>query len=76
MLCRLQHQNVIRFIGVCHTPLCFALELAPMGSLQTILENLQAERENKYRGVPVTNMCVGSVLGRGITHKLALQVLH
>lgn len=74
VLCRLQHPNVINFVGVCHTPLCFALELAPMGSLQTILEKLQNEREEKYRGVPTFNMCVGSVLSKEITHLIAFQV--
>lgn len=76
VLCRLQHPNVINFVGVCHTPLCFALELAPMGSLQTILEKLQNEREEKYRGVPTFNMCVGSVLSKEITHLIAFQVAH
>lgn len=74
VLCRLQHQNVIRFVGVCHLPLCFALELAPMGSLQTILEKLQIEREGKYRGVPTSNMYVGSIIGKVITHQIALEV--
>ena len=46
-----------------------------MGSLQTILENLQMKRDEKYNGVPTGQMCVGSVLGRVMTHKIALQVI-
>nr|XP_033775868.1 leucine-rich repeat serine/threonine-protein kinase 1 isoform X1 [Geotrypetes seraphini]XP_033775869.1 leucine-rich repeat serine/threonine-protein kinase 1 isoform X1 [Geotrypetes seraphini]XP_033775870.1 leucine-rich repeat serine/threonine-protein kinase 1 isoform X1 [Geotrypetes seraphini] len=37
MLHSLQHPCIVSLIGICIHPLCFALELAPLGSLTTVL---------------------------------------
>ena len=71
MLCRLQHANIIQFIGVCHSPLCFVIELAPMGSLQGILEEKQEKRD---QDVLDESFFYPSALGRFITYKIAFQV--
>lgn len=72
MLCRLQHQNIIRFIGVCHSPLCFVIEIAPLGSLQGILEKKQHERDQIPP--PSESHLRDSILDRFITYKIAFQV--
>ena len=75
MLCRLQHANIIQFIGVCHSPLCFVIELAPMGSLQGILEKKQQERDENIDGLSSSeNHLYGPILGRFISYKIAFQV--
>ena len=43
VLCTLQHPNIIQFLGICFSPLCFVIEFAPMGSLYDILEKRKAE---------------------------------
>ena len=37
MLHALQHPCIVSLIGISVHPLCFALELAPLGSLNTVL---------------------------------------
>ena len=37
MLHALQHPCIVSLIGISIHPLCFALELAPLGSLNTVL---------------------------------------
>ena len=75
MLCRLQHANIIQFIGVCHSPLCFVIELAPQGSLQGILEKKQRQRDEHADGLVTDSHLYGSLLGRFISYKIAFQVL-
>lgn len=38
MLHSLQHPCIVALVGISIHPLCFALQLAPLGSLNTILE--------------------------------------
>ena len=38
MLHSLQHPCIVSLVGISIRPLCFALQLAPLGSLNTILE--------------------------------------
>ncbi|XP_066918410.1 leucine-rich repeat serine/threonine-protein kinase 1-like isoform X2 [Clytia hemisphaerica] len=75
MLCRLQHANIIQFIGVCHSPLCFVIELAPQGSLQGILEKKQQQRDEHSDGLVSDSHMYGSILGRFISYKIAFQVI-
>lgn len=45
MLHALQHPCIVSLIGISVHPLCFALELAPLGSLNTVLsENARGTR--------------------------------
>ena len=45
MLHALQHPCIVSLIGISIHPLCFALELAPLGSLNTVLsENARGKR--------------------------------
>lgn len=38
MLHSLQHPCIVYLVGISIHPLCFALQLAPLGSLNTVLE--------------------------------------
>lgn len=38
MLRSLQHPCIVHLVGINIHPLCFALQLAPLGSLNTVLE--------------------------------------
>uniref|UniRef100_A0A8C1W808 non-specific serine/threonine protein kinase n=1 Tax=Cyprinus carpio TaxID=7962 RepID=A0A8C1W808_CYPCA len=60
MLHSLQHPCIVALVGISIHPLCFALQLAPLGSLNTILE----ERAKGY--VP---------LGHMLTFKVAYQIV-
>lgn len=54
MLHALQHPCIVSLIGISIHPLCFALELAPLGSLNTVLsENAKGTgpAENIHEGV-------------------------
>lgn len=55
MLHALQHPCIVSLIGISIHPLCFALELAPLGSLNTVLsENAKgtALREHSTGAMP------------------------
>ena len=51
----LHHPSIISMVGACVKPWALILELAPLGSLNTLLNSREA-------------------LGRGIQHRIALQV--
>ena len=51
----LHHPSIISMVGACMKPMALIMELAPLGSLSTLLNSRQA-------------------LGRGIQHRIALQV--
>lgn len=61
MLHSLQHPCIVALVGISIHPLCFALQLAPLGSLNTILE----ERAKGSQYVP---------LGHMLTFKVAYQI--
>lgn len=46
MLHSLQHPCIVSLVGISIHPLCFALQLAPLGSLNTVLEE---RRKGTYR---------------------------
>uniref|UniRef100_A0A7M5VAP0 non-specific serine/threonine protein kinase n=1 Tax=Clytia hemisphaerica TaxID=252671 RepID=A0A7M5VAP0_9CNID len=54
VLCTLQHANIVKFLGVCFSPLCFVIEFAPMGSLFGILEKEQKKAELPILGMQLT----------------------
>ncbi|KAJ7408489.1 leucine rich repeat kinase 1 [Willisornis vidua] len=62
MLHSLQHPCIVSLIGISIHPLCFALELAPLGSLTTVL----SENSKGSAFVP---------LGHMLTHKIAYQIV-
>uniref|UniRef100_A0A8C1DUC6 non-specific serine/threonine protein kinase n=1 Tax=Cyprinus carpio carpio TaxID=630221 RepID=A0A8C1DUC6_CYPCA len=62
MLHSLQHPCIVALVGISIHPLCFALQLAPLGSLNTILE----ERAKGSQYVP---------LGHMLTFKVAYQIV-
>ncbi|CAH2274383.1 leucine-rich repeat serine threonine- kinase 1 [Pelobates cultripes] len=70
MLHSLQHPCIVSLIGISIHPLCFALELAPLGSLNTVLA------EN--RQVPPTFMPLGHMLTQRVCYQIAsgLSYLH
>lgn len=45
MLHSLQHPCIVSLVGISIHPLCFALQLAPLGSLNTVLEE---KRKGKF----------------------------
>ncbi|XP_075414060.1 leucine-rich repeat serine/threonine-protein kinase 1 isoform X1 [Tenrec ecaudatus] len=61
MLHALQHPCIVSLIGISIHPLCFALELAPLGSLNTVL----SENAKDSSFMP---------LGHMLTHKIAYQI--
>ncbi|XP_038548531.1 leucine-rich repeat serine/threonine-protein kinase 1 isoform X2 [Micropterus salmoides] len=61
MLHSLQHPCIVSLVGISIHPLCFALQLAPLGSLNTVLE----ERRKGSRYMP---------LGHMLTFKVAYQI--
>uniref|UniRef100_A0A8C8SVN9 non-specific serine/threonine protein kinase n=1 Tax=Pelusios castaneus TaxID=367368 RepID=A0A8C8SVN9_9SAUR len=61
MLHSLQHPCIVSLIGISIHPLCFALELAPLGSLTTVL----SEKSKGASFVP---------LGHILTQKIAYQI--
>uniref|UniRef100_A0A8C5M637 non-specific serine/threonine protein kinase n=2 Tax=Leptobrachium leishanense TaxID=445787 RepID=A0A8C5M637_9ANUR len=70
MLHSLQHPCIVSLIGISIHPLCFALELAPLGSLNTVLaENSQ---------VPPSRMPLGHMLTQRVSYQIAagLSYLH
>ncbi|KAM4677599.1 leucine-rich repeat serine/threonine-protein kinase 1 [Discoglossus pictus] len=70
MLHSLQHPCIVSLIGISIHPLCFALELAPLGSLNTVL----AERGQ----VSQSFMPLGHMLTQRISYQIAsgLSYLH
>ncbi|OXB68958.1 hypothetical protein ASZ78_003427 [Callipepla squamata] len=86
MLHSLQHPCIVSLIGISIHPLCFALELAPLGSLTTVLsENskvialeLEREREQLQAMKAGCSFVTGSSfvpLGHMLTHKIAYQIV-
>ncbi|XP_051235925.1 leucine-rich repeat serine/threonine-protein kinase 1 isoform X2 [Dicentrarchus labrax] len=61
MLHSLQHPCIVSLVGISIHPLCFALQLAPLGSLNTVLE----ERNKGSRYMP---------LGHMLTFRVAYQI--
>lgn len=49
MLHSLQHPCIVSLVGISIHPLCFALQLAPLGSLNTVLEE-KHKGKGTYRG--------------------------
>ncbi|CAK6975851.1 leucine-rich repeat serine/threonine-protein kinase 1 [Scomber scombrus] len=62
MLHSLQHPCIVSLVGISIHPLCFALQLAPLGSLNTVLEE-----KHKDKGTYMP-------LGHMLTFKVAYQI--
>lgn len=76
LMAKLRHPCIVTLIATSVKPPCFLLELAPMGSLQSVLENELKEKGFKdsltrYRTKDTTQP---SVLSKMLTYKLVLQV--
>lgn len=56
MLRSLQHPCIVYLVGINIHPLCFALQLAPLGSLNTVLEE-------KHKGTSVPSGHVAAPAG-------------
>ncbi|KAG7278120.1 hypothetical protein CRUP_019430 [Coryphaenoides rupestris] len=65
MLHQLQHPCIVALIGISIHPLCFALQLAPLGSLNTVLEGSCKDKGSSSRYMP---------LGHMLTFRVAYQV--
>ncbi|XP_060898698.1 leucine-rich repeat serine/threonine-protein kinase 1 isoform X1 [Labrus mixtus] len=63
MLHSLQHPCIVSMVGISIHPLCFALQLAPLGSLNTVLEEKNKSRASRY--MP---------LGHMLTFRVAYQI--
>ncbi|XP_059205698.1 leucine-rich repeat serine/threonine-protein kinase 1 [Centropristis striata] len=63
MLHSLQHPCIVSLVGISIHPLCFALQLAPLGSLNTVLEGKHKDKGSGY--MP---------LGHMLTFKVAYQI--
>ncbi|XP_070542862.1 leucine-rich repeat serine/threonine-protein kinase 1-like [Ptychodera flava] len=73
LLSKLHHPCIVQLIGISLRPICFGLELAPMGSLQTIIQSEVMKKNYKTRDITKGSI-YGSLLDRVITFKIALQV--
>lgn len=51
MLHTLQHPCIVALLGISIHPLCFALQLAPLGSLNTVLEERSKGEMDTHRRV-------------------------
>lgn len=69
VLLHLKHPCVVRLVGVHVRPVAIALELAPSGSLQGILEDVMSRHSPAVLG-----SLVGPALGQVMSHRIALQV--
>lgn len=74
-MCRLNHPCVVRLLAVSLYPLCFVLELAPYGSLATVLDELSSKREALESEGTVVSRAREAILGRELSYKIAFQVL-
>lgn len=64
------------YIGVSLRPMCIALELAPMGSLFSILDRKLEAIKTAQADLPTVNIRMpGGVLGHEISARIALQVI-
>uniref|UniRef100_A0A3P8RJX0 non-specific serine/threonine protein kinase n=1 Tax=Amphiprion percula TaxID=161767 RepID=A0A3P8RJX0_AMPPE len=63
MLHSLQHPCIVSLVGISIHPLCLALQLAPLGSLNTVLEEKHKRKSSMY--MP---------LGHMLTFKVAYQI--
>ncbi|XP_029946629.1 leucine-rich repeat serine/threonine-protein kinase 1 isoform X3 [Salarias fasciatus] len=64
MLHSLQHPCIVALVGISIHPLCFALQLAPLGSLNTVLEERHKDKSSGF--MP---------LGHMLTFKVAYQIV-
>ncbi|XP_071765006.2 leucine-rich repeat serine/threonine-protein kinase 1 [Centroberyx gerrardi] len=71
MLHSLQHPCIVSLVGISIHPLCFALQLAPLGSLNTVLEE-------KHKGKGSSYMPLGHMLTFRAAYQIAagLAYLH
>ena len=74
MLCRLNHPCVVRLLAVSLHPLCFVLELAPYGSLASVVDELSSKREAQEKDGGGVSRIRESILGRELSYKIAFQV--
>ncbi|XP_067017125.1 leucine-rich repeat serine/threonine-protein kinase 1-like isoform X3 [Acropora muricata] len=74
VLCRLRHPCVVCLLGVSLHPLCFVLELAPLGSLASVIDELSAKREERANQYSNFSGNRASILGRQVSYKIAFQV--
>uniref|UniRef100_A0A8C4ZLF4 non-specific serine/threonine protein kinase n=1 Tax=Gadus morhua TaxID=8049 RepID=A0A8C4ZLF4_GADMO len=65
MLHSLQHPCIVALVGISIHPLCFALQLAPLGSLNTVLEETVSHARVGSRYMP---------LGHMLTFRIAYQI--
>lgn len=73
-MCRLNHPCVVRLLAVSLHPLCFVLELAPYGSLATVLDELSSKREALESEGTLVSRAREAILGRELSYKIAFQV--
>lgn len=57
MLHSLQHPCIVALVGISIHPLCFALQLAPLGSLNTVLEE-RHKGKHSYNRLLISSECL------------------
>ena len=69
------YEIVFLHVGVSLRPMCICLELAPMGSLFSILDKKLEAIRQAHSDLPSANIRMsGGVLGHEISARIALQV--
>ena len=75
VLAQLSHPNIMSLLGVSLRPMCLVMELAPMGSLFSILDHKLEAIKTAHADLPSANLRMpGGVLGHEISARIALQV--
>ena len=75
VLAQLSHPNIVSLLGVSLRPMCLVIELAPMGSLFSILDHKLEAIKAAHADLPSANLKMpGGVLGHEISTRIALQV--
>ena len=75
ILAQLSHPNIMSLLGVSLRPMCLVMELAPMGSLFSILDHKLEAIKTAHADLPSSNLRMpGGVLGHEISARIALQV--
>ncbi|XP_047187431.1 leucine-rich repeat serine/threonine-protein kinase 1 isoform X5 [Scophthalmus maximus] len=69
MLHSLQHPCIVSLVGISIHPLCFALQLAPLGSLNTVLEE-------KHKGKGCKYMPLGHMLTFRVAYQIAVGLAY
>jgi leucine-rich repeat kinase 1 len=74
LMAKLRHPCIVTLIATSVKPPCFLLELAPMGSLQSVLHNEMKGFKDSLTLYRTKDLTQSTVFNKMLTYKLVLQV--